>query len=124
VPAVGQRAGSAGSDRNWRRCVGLVGGLEQFDDVAGGVSEQDLAPAGAGDRVAAKGHASAGEPGDLGIQVVDDEVDAVAASGGGVVGGGAGAGTGGSGQQEAKRAAYHVGECGCGAGSSKPRWAV
>ena len=49
-----------------------MGGLEQFDQVAVGVGEQDLAPAGAGDQVAAYGQAGAAEPGDLGIQVVDD----------------------------------------------------
>ena len=89
-----------------------MGGLEQFDQVAGGVGEQDLAPTGAGDHVAAEGQAGVTEPGDLGIQVVDDQVDAVVASGG-IVGGRAGAGAGGSGQQQPQRAADHVGEGGC-----------
>ena len=87
-------------------------GLEQFDQVAGGVGEKDLASAGTGDHVAAKRHIAVAEPGDVGIQVVDDQVDTVAASGGVVVGGGAGTGACGSGQQEPKRAAYDVGESG------------
>jgi hypothetical protein len=89
--------------------------LEQLRQVAGGVGEQDLAPAGTGDYVASEGQTGLAEPRDLGVQVVDDEVDAVAAGGGGVVGGGAGAGAGGSGKQEPERAAYHVGEGGRGA---------
>src|SRR6266540_2639587 len=55
---------------------GLVGGLEQLDQVAGGVGEQDLAPAGSGDRLAAEGQARATESVDLGVEVVDDEVEA------------------------------------------------
>jgi Resolvase, N terminal domain len=35
-------------------CARPVGGLKQFDEVAGGVGEQDLASAGAGDNVAAE----------------------------------------------------------------------
>jgi hypothetical protein len=84
--------------------------LEQFDQVAGRVDEQDLAPAGAGDHGAAEGEAGVAEPGDLGIQVVDDEVDTVAASGGGVVGVARAPELAGSGQQEPKWAAYQVGE--------------
>src|SRR4051794_41699391 len=90
------------------------GRLEQLDQVAVRVGEQDLAPAGAGDHVAAKGQARAAEPLDLCVEVVDDEVDAVAACGGGLVGGGASAGAGGSGEQQPERAANHIGEGGCG----------
>src|SRR6266542_6894433 len=82
------------------RCgAGLLGGLEQFDQVAGRVGEQDLAPAGAGDCVAAERHPGAAKPVDLGVQTIDDEVDAVATGGGRVGRGRAGAGAGGSGQQ-------------------------
>ena len=92
-----------------------MGGLEQFDEVAGGVGEQDLAPARAGDEVAAEGQAGGAQPGDLGVEVVDHEMDAVAAGGGGRVGGGAGAGAGGAGEQEPQRATDDVGEGGRGA---------
>jgi hypothetical protein len=98
------------------RCGGPVGGLEQFDQIAVGVGEQDLAPTRASDQVTAEGQARVAEPGDLGVQVVDDELDAVTARSGGIVGGGAGAGAGGSGQQQPQRATDHVGEGGCGAG--------
>src|SRR5688572_13259000 len=72
-------------------CVGAGGGLEQLDQVAVGVGEQRLAPAGAGDQVAAEGEARAAKPGEFGVEVVDDELDAVAARGGGIVRGGTGA---------------------------------
>lgn len=69
---------------------GAGGGFEEFYEVAGGVGEQDLPAAGAGDHVALEGEAGGAQPVDLGVEVVDDEVDAVA-SGGDGVGGGAGA---------------------------------
>ena len=53
---------------------------------------------------------------DLGVQVVDDQMDAVASGGGGVLGGGAGARAGRPGQQQPQRAAHHVGEGRRGAG--------
>ena len=52
-----------------------AGGLEQLDDVAGGVFEQDLAAAGAGDDVVAEAHSGLAEPSYLGGDVGDDEVD-------------------------------------------------
>ena len=69
-----------------------MGGFEEFDQVARGVGEQDLMPAGAGDHVAVEGQSGAAQPVDLGVQVVHDQVDAVAA--------GAGAGRGGAGAGE------------------------
>ena len=60
----GRPASVSGSrDRSWWGawsgcgrcgCARPVGGLKQFDEVAGGVGEQDLASAGAGDHVAAE----------------------------------------------------------------------
>ncbi|WP_329011332.1 hypothetical protein OG271_30335 [Micromonospora rifamycinica] len=78
--------------------------MEQFDEVVGGVGEQDLPAAGSGDRFAAERQAGSLEPVDLGVEVVDDEVDAVAAGAGGVVRGGAGAAAGRSGQQQSRTA--------------------
>src|SRR5690349_4767481 len=60
------------------------GRLEELDEVSGGVGDQDLASAGAGHQVAAQRYPRGAEPLDLGVQVVDDEVDAVAAGCGGV----------------------------------------
>jgi hypothetical protein len=70
-----------------------MGGLEQFDEVAGRVGEQDLAPAGAGDHIVAEGQSGGAQPADLGVEVVDDEVDAVPSAGYGLsaVGEGSGA---------------------------------
>ena len=83
-PPPGCATAGGGSDRGWcgwlpLNASRLAGGFEQFDEVAGGVGEQDLASAGAGDDVAAEGQSGAAEPVDLGVEVVDDEVDAVAA---------------------------------------------
>ena len=69
--------------------TGLVtadGRLEQLDEVAGRIGEQDLTSAGAGDHLAAEGRSHAAEPVDLGVEVVDDEMDPIAAGGGGVGG--------------------------------------
>ena len=76
-----------------------LGGREQLDQVARRVGEQDLTTARAGDDIAAERESGVAQPGDLGVQVIDHEVDPVAA--GDVVGGGAGAGAGQAGQQEA-----------------------
>src|SRR3954464_5104924 len=78
--------------------TGLLGGLEQLDQVAGGVGDKYLASAGAGDRVAAERHPGSAEPIDLDVQILDDEVDAVATGCGRIGGGRAGTGAGGSGQ--------------------------
>ena len=58
-----------------------MGRLEQLDQIAVGVGEQNLPPTRAGDQVAAEGQVCIAEPGDLGVEVVDDEVDAVTAGG-------------------------------------------
>src|SRR5882757_10856742 len=113
-PISRDESGRSGCGRFGR--PGPVGGLKQLDQVAVWVGEQDLTPAGAGDQVAAERQVRAAEPGDLGIQVFDDEVDAVAARSGGVIRGGAGAGAGRSGQQQPERTTDNVGKGGCGAG--------
>src|SRR5262249_44133505 len=56
------------------------GGLEELDDVAGGVLEQYLLAAGSFEDVVAEPSTGAAETGHLGIDVVDDEVDAVPAA--------------------------------------------
>jgi hypothetical protein len=53
--------------------------LEQLDQVPGRVGEQDLSSSGAGDHVAAEGQACVTEPVDFGIEVLENEVDPVAA---------------------------------------------
>src|ERR687898_2665405 len=93
-------------------CTGSAGGGEQFDEVAGRVGEQDLASARAGYDVAAEGQSGAAQALDLGIEIVNGEVDAVAASSCGVRRCGAGAGAGRSGQQQPQRATGDVGEGG------------
>src|SRR5437016_6847403 len=62
-------------------CGVAVGWLEEFDDVAGGVLEQDLLAAGSFENVVAELSTSVTEAGDVGFNVVDDEVDAVPAAG-------------------------------------------
>src|SRR5262245_3134029 len=57
------------------------GELEELDEVAGGVQEQDLLAAGSLDDVVAEPCTGVAEAGDFGIDVVDDEVDAVPAAG-------------------------------------------
>ncbi len=59
--------------------------MEQLDDVAGRVLEQDLGAAGAGDDVVAEARAGFAEPSHLGDDVGDDEVDAVPPPGPGLV---------------------------------------
>jgi hypothetical protein len=59
--------------------------LEQLDDVARGVLEKDLGAAGSGEDVVAEGEPITAEARDLGLDVVDDEVDAVPAAGAGPV---------------------------------------
>src|SRR5439155_26212184 len=61
--------------------VGAPGGLEQLDDVAGGVFEQDLQSAGAGYDLIAKFRPGRLEPLDLACEVLDDELNAVPAAG-------------------------------------------
>ena len=56
-----------------------VSWLEQLDQVPGGVGEKDLAPSGSCDHLAAETTAGVAEPVDFGVEVVDDEVDTVAA---------------------------------------------
>lgn len=46
--------------------------LEQLDQIAGEVGEQDLAAAGPGNQLAAERQANATESVDLGVQVVDE----------------------------------------------------
>src|SRR5262245_44533893 len=57
------------------------GELEELDDVAGGVQEQDLPAAGSLDDVVAEPCTGVAEAGHLGIDVVDDQMDAVPAAG-------------------------------------------
>jgi hypothetical protein len=75
--------------------------LEQLDQVAGGVGEQDLSPSRAADRVRAEGESGSAKSVDLSVEIIDDEVDAVAAGDGRVVGRDAGTGARRAGQQQA-----------------------
>ena len=68
---------------DWLIALG-AGRLEELDDVAGRILEQDLLAAGPFDDVVAERRAGVAEPGDLGVDVVDDEVDAVPAAGSGL----------------------------------------
>lgn len=77
----------------------MGGGLEQFDQIAGGVGEQDLATTRPADHITTEGDTGSAQSGDLGVEVADDEVDTVAARPGHVGGGGARTRTGWAGQQ-------------------------
>jgi 3-carboxy-cis,cis-muconate cycloisomerase len=92
------------------------GRLEELDEVAGRVGEQDLPAAGPGDELAAERQPGGPQPVDLGRQVADDQVDAVAAGAGDLRRGGPGARADRPGQQQAQPAAEHVGERGGEAG--------
>src|SRR4051812_47205378 len=54
--------------------------LEELDEIARGVDGEHLCATGAGDDLVAELHALPIEPRDLGLEVVDDEMDAVPAS--------------------------------------------
>src|SRR4051794_21222839 len=82
--------------------------LEELDEVAVGVGEQDLLPAGAADHVAVQRYAGGVESVDLAGEVVDEQVDAVAAGPVGIDRGSTSAGTAGAGQQDAERSAGDV----------------
>ncbi len=102
-----------------------MGRLEQFDRVAGGVGEQDLASARARDHDAAEGRACVAEPGDLGAQVTGDEVDAVAADRVGV--GGVARAPELAGPDSSSRSGPRTTSANAGAAlvfSVKPRWVV
>jgi len=87
-----------------------VSGLEQLDQVASRIGDQDLASAGSRDDLAAKGDSSGTEPVDLAVEVVEDQVDAIPARP--RVGGGCSTSTGAgrAGEQEPQRSADDVGE--------------
>ena len=74
VVAVARAAGDAS-------CGAAIGWLEEFDDVAGGVLKQDLSAAGSFENVVAELSTSVTETGDVGFNVVHDEVNAVPAAG-------------------------------------------
>lgn len=92
------------------RSPGRCGGLEQIDQIADGVREQNLATTRAADHIAAKGDTGVTQSGDLGVEVADDEVDTVAARAGDVRRGGASTRTGRAGQQQSQGVTDHVGE--------------
>src|SRR5258706_15261903 len=84
--------------------------LEQLDDVAGGVFEQDLGTAWAGENLVAEGQPGLAEVADFGSDVVDEEVDAVPAAGAWLVavGHGPSGGAGRSAEQQPEVAAGDV----------------
>src|SRR6185436_19210720 len=94
------------------RWVPGSGGFEKFDDVAGGVLQQDLLAAGAGQDVVAKRRALGAEAGDFGFEIADDEMDAVPAAGAGLgaVGHRASGGALRAAEQQAQVAARDIGE--------------
>src|SRR5204862_5697788 len=61
--------------------LGTLPRLEELDHVSGGVLEQDLRAAGTADHVIPETQPLPAEPGDLGTDVVDDELDAVPSTG-------------------------------------------
>src|SRR6476659_8729078 len=85
-----------------------VGGLEELDDVAGRVLEEDLLAARSHDDVVAERGARGSQPLDLGADVVDDEVDPVPSSGPGsrAIGHRPAGGALGAGQKQTQIAAF------------------
>src|SRR2546428_6252338 len=61
-------------------CESASGGLKELDRISRRIVEEDLLPAGSGDDLAAESHARRAKAHDLGLDVVDDEVDAVPAA--------------------------------------------
>src|SRR6185437_16086079 len=57
------------------------GRLKELDDVARRIQEQNLLAAGPGDDVVAERRARRAQAGDFGVEVVDDQVNAVPAAG-------------------------------------------
>src|SRR5215218_8343019 len=90
------------------------GGLEELDRVAGGIVEQDLLPAWAGDDVVAERQPRGAEPFDFAGEVLDDQMDAVPAAGlwCAPVGHRPSGRAGGAAQQQPEVAPGHVGERG------------
>src|SRR2546428_2187819 len=86
-PGWGRAAAAAGvwaSGDTGGLCAELGGsGLEELDRVSGRVVEQDLRAAGSLDDIVAEAEPGGAQPGDLGLDVVDDQVDAVPAAGAG-----------------------------------------
>lgn len=64
----GRRAGDSAAGR----------GLEELDEIAVRVRQQDLTATRSGDHLTAKRQTRRSEPVDLGVQVVENQVDAVA----------------------------------------------
>src|SRR5205823_1906550 len=62
-------------------CSYCGGRLEQLDQVPRGINGENLCAAGTGHDLVAEPNPLLGEAGDLAVEVVDDEVDAVPASG-------------------------------------------
>ncbi len=90
----------------------LVGGLEEFDWVAVGIFDLDLAAAGAAFDLVAEGDAGGSHLGDGGFEVVHAEDDAVVSAGLllTTTGKGSSAGTAGSAEQDAESVAGDAGE--------------
>jgi len=61
-----------------------AGGRKEFDEIAGRIFEQDLWATGSGDDVVAEPQSGGAEPGHLGGEVVDHQLDAIPAAGGGL----------------------------------------
>jgi hypothetical protein len=93
--------------------------LEELDRVAGGVVEQDLLAARAGDHVVAEAQSGGPQPFDLSGKIVDDQVNAVptAGVGGAAVGHRSSGRAGGTAQQQTQLAPDDVRERGRGAGA-------
>jgi hypothetical protein len=54
-----------------------IGRLEEFDEIAGRVLDEDLPTTGPGDDVVAKAHSFRFESSDLALELVGDEMDAI-----------------------------------------------
>ena len=80
------------------------GGLEELYEVAIRVREQDLTATGSGDHFTAERKARGAEPVDLGVQVVEHQVDAVASGNVGLLRRGSGAGAGRTRQEKSAKA--------------------
>src|SRR5258708_5551091 len=103
------------SASSWCLLSNLWGGeLEELDDVAGGVLEEDLLAARSREEVVAERSTGAPKSRDLGIDVVDDQVDAIPAARSrlGAIRHGPSRRARRSAEQQPQVAAGDVGECG------------
>ena len=85
-------------------------GFEQLDEIPGGVGHQDLASTRSRGQLTSERHASRPKPGDLGVEICNDQMDSISSGHGGDFRCRTGTGTPRSRQQQPQPALGDVGE--------------